>query len=60
VNADVPGQVADHSDEATAMTSESGFTQEDKNKLRRFEASIKNMGANLSGMGAFISNLSEK
>jgi hypothetical protein len=60
VNAAVPGQVADHSDEATAMTSESGFTQEDKNELRRFEASIKNMGANLSGMGAFISNLSEK
>jgi hypothetical protein len=59
-NAAVPGQVADHSDEATAMTSESGFTQEDKNELRRFEASIKNMGANLSGMGAFISNLSEK
>jgi hypothetical protein len=59
-NAAVPGQVAQHSDEATAMTSESGFTQEDKNELRRFEASIKIMGANLSGMGAFISNLSEK
>jgi hypothetical protein len=56
----VPAQVTENSDEATAMTSESGFTQEDKNELRRFEASIKNMGANLSGMGAFISNLSEK
>lgn len=56
----VPGQVTDNSDDATQMTSETGLTQEDKNELRRFEASIKNMGANLSGMGAFISNLSEK
>jgi hypothetical protein len=59
-NAAVPGQVADHSDEATAMTSEIGFTQEDKNELHRFESSIKNMGASLSEMGAFISNLSGK
>jgi hypothetical protein len=59
-NAAVPGQLHEHNDEATAMTSESGLTQDDKNELRRFEASIKNMGANLSGMGAFINNLSEK
>ena len=56
----VPGQVGDASDDATAMTNETGMTKEDKNELRRFEASIKNMGANLSGMGAFINNLAEK
>lgn len=56
----MPGQVGDASDDATAMTNETGMTKEDKNELRRFEASIKNMGANLSGMGAFINNLAEK
>ena len=56
----VPGQVTDNNDDATQMTNETGLTQDDKNELRRFEASIKNMGANLSGMGAFIGNLSEK
>ena len=56
----VPGQVQDTSDEATQMTSETSLTQDDRNEIRRFEASIKNMGANLSGMSAFMTNLSEK
>jgi hypothetical protein len=58
--ATIPTQVSETSDEATVMTAETGFTQEDKNELRRFQASIQNMGANLSTMGGFINNLTGK
>ena len=47
-------------DDATAMTQETGFTTEEKNELRRMEANIQNMGTNLSGFGAFLSNLNHK
>jgi hypothetical protein len=58
----IPSQVNESKtgDNATVMTTETGSTQEDKNKLRQFQASIQNMGANLSGMGAFINNLTKK
>jgi hypothetical protein len=42
------------------MTNETGFKVEEKNELRRIKANIQNMGANLSGFGAFLSNLNNK
>jgi hypothetical protein len=64
-DAAIPTQVAPPppsggGDDGTVMTSETGFTAEEKNELRRIEANIQNMGTNLSGFGAFISNLNNK
>jgi hypothetical protein len=47
-------------DDGTVMTTDTGFTVEEKNELRRIEANIQNMGTNLSGFGAFLSNLNNK
>jgi hypothetical protein len=47
-------------DDGTVMTADTGFTVEEKNELRRIEANIQNMGTNLSGFGAFLSNLNDK
>jgi hypothetical protein len=60
-DATVPTQITPpSSDDATAMTAETGFTTEEKNELRRIEANLQNMGTNISGFGAFINNLSNK
>jgi hypothetical protein len=47
-------------DGGTVMTTETGFMVEEKNELRHIEANIQNMGTNLSGFGAFLSNLNNK
>jgi hypothetical protein len=60
-DATVPTQITPpSSDDATAMTTETGFTTEEKNELRRIEANLQNMGTDISGFGAFINNLSNK
>lgn len=61
--ASVPTQITPpppSTDEATAMTTENGFTTEERNELCHIEANLQNMGTNLSGFGAFISNLNNK
>jgi hypothetical protein len=40
------------------MTNETGaLTQEGKNKIRRMQANVQNLGANLASVNAFLSNL---
>ena len=65
-DATIPTQVTPSStspgggDDGTVTTTETGFTVEEKNKLCRIEANIQSMGTNLSGPGAFLSNLNNK
>jgi hypothetical protein len=45
-------------DDATVMTNETGaLTQEGKNEIRRMQANVQNLGANLASVNAFLSNL---
>jgi hypothetical protein len=45
-------------DDATVMTNKTGLlTQEGKNEIRRMQANVQNLGANLASVTAFLSNL---
>jgi hypothetical protein len=58
----IPAQVQPKSnvgDDATVMTTDTGvLTQEGQNEIRRIQANVQNLGANLASVTALLSNLS--
>ena len=60
--ADVPSQVQPppSNDDATALTTATTLTQEQKNELRRVSANLNNFGASLATMKDFMSTLTQE
>jgi hypothetical protein len=57
----IPAQVHPKSvpDDTTVMTTDTGaLTQEGQNEIRRIQANVQNLGANLASVTAFLSNFS--